>query len=137
MSYISYYNRKVSQPPTRQSSRKGTGRRTIGQRANHTIHLETEEVTKTKKPWAHWHIKKLFYLDQLLWVTEMPNPNPFEQCYETVREHLYDDPQLNENQFLKSQKRSIFKDRFLLYLTNLNNLRPQLPPLSQSHLPSP
>ena len=137
MSYISYYNRKVSQPPTRQSSRKGTGRRTIGQRANHTIHLETEEVTK-KNTWAHWHIKKLFYLDQLLWVTEMPNPNPLEQCYETVREHLYDDPQLNENQFLKKSKKiKNFKDHFLLYLINLNNLWHQLPPLSQSHLPSP
>ena len=42
-------DRKVPQPPTRRGSWKGTGRRTIGQRAGHTIHLETEEVTGIKK----------------------------------------------------------------------------------------
>ena len=40
---------KVPQPPTRQGSWKGTGRRTIGERAGHTIHLETEEVTRKKR----------------------------------------------------------------------------------------
>ena len=40
---------KVPQPPTRRGSWKGTGRRIIGQRAGHTIHLETEEVIRIKK----------------------------------------------------------------------------------------
>ena len=39
---------KVPQPPTRRGSWKGTGRRIIGQRAGHTKHLETEEVTRIK-----------------------------------------------------------------------------------------
>ena len=41
-------DRKVPQPPTRQGIWKGTGRRTIGERAGHTIHLETEEVIRIK-----------------------------------------------------------------------------------------
>ena len=38
-----------SSPPKRRGSWKGTGRRMIGQRAGHTIHLETEEVIRIKK----------------------------------------------------------------------------------------
>ena len=40
--------RKVPQSPTRRVA-GGTGRRIIGEWAGHTIHLETEEVTKIKK----------------------------------------------------------------------------------------
>ena len=40
--------RKVPQSPTRQVA-DGTGRRIIGARAGHTIHLEIEEVSRINK----------------------------------------------------------------------------------------
>ena len=40
--------RKVPQSPTRRVA-GGTGRRTIGEWARHTIHLEKEEVSRIKK----------------------------------------------------------------------------------------
>ena len=40
--------RKVPQSPTRRVA-DGTGRRTIGAWAGHTIHLEIEEVSRIKK----------------------------------------------------------------------------------------